>query len=192
VGGAAGTTNEIGRTEATGRTTYKPPRPSTAPTTRQGTLRQRSLSGSSSVVSLDTASTSTVLTPLFQLGPFGTAFDELWQLKKKAVAERQAIHKKTPATATNIAERQRYARQHTKMKTMFRPGSATRRVKGTWGSRVLDVRLETISFEAVQCLLLLVNIFFQLLFAMLFVWLFFLCRSVEMLTSVLLCFDFAF
>ena len=163
VTGAAGTTNGIGGTGgtgATGRTTHKPPRPSTAPTTRQGTLRQRSLSGSSSAMSLDTASTSTVLTPLFQLGPFGTAFDELWQLKKKAVAERQAIHKKTPATATNIAERQRYDRQHTKMKTMFRPGSATRRVKGTWGSRVLDVRLETISFEAVQCLLSLVSISF--------------------------------
>jgi hypothetical protein len=118
VTGAAGTTNGIGGTGgtgATGRTTHKPPRPSTAPTTRRGTLRQRSLPGSSSAMSLDTASTSTVLTPLFQLGPFGTAFDELWQLKKKAVAESQSIHQKTPATATNIAERQRRAKQQTKM-----------------------------------------------------------------------------
>jgi hypothetical protein len=82
-------------------------------------------------------STAPITRGKFRLGPFGTAFDELWKLKMKAVKESQDIHNQN--ANINIKDRQLIKKKNKPLKTKFRPASAIRRVFGKWGQSVLDI-----------------------------------------------------
>ena len=72
----------------------------------------------------------------FNVGPFGTAKDELWKLQKAAAAQKRALW--LPPTGTNaILDAEEKALRA--FRPDFRPCASLRTVRGRWGPKAIDL-----------------------------------------------------